>query len=126
MAGYFSAIVKSPITGSILITEMTGSFTHLLPIAMISLISYIVADIMNSKPVYEALLERILNKNNSSFEGEYKTKIVIEIPICLGSALEGKKIKEITWPDKCLIVGIRGGKKNLYLKEIQRFIWVTI
>lgn len=116
MAGYFSAIVKSPITGTILITEMTGSFTHLLPIAMISLISYIVADTMNSKPVYEALLERILNKNNSSFEGEDKTKIVIEIPVCVGSTLEGKKIKDITWPDKCLIVGIRRGEKEFIPK----------
>jgi uncharacterized transporter YbjL len=116
MAGYFSAIVKSPITGSILITEMTGSFTHLLPIAMISLISYIIADIVNSKPVYEALLERILDKNHNNFEGEAKTKVVIEIPVCIGSSLEGKKIKEIPWPTKCLIVGIRRGEKEIIPK----------
>lgn len=118
MAGYFAAIVKSPITGSVLITEMTGSFTHLLPVAMISLISYVVADIMNSKPIYEALLERILNKGQCSFQGEEEeeNKIVMEIPVCIGSALDGKKIKEITWPSKFLIVGIKRGEKELIPK----------
>ncbi|MCA5010735.1 chloride channel protein, partial [Clostridioides difficile] len=34
MAGCFSAIVRSPITGIILISEMTGSFSHLLTLSM--------------------------------------------------------------------------------------------
>lgn len=116
MAGYFSAIVKSPITGCILITEMTGSFSHLLPIAMISLISYVTADLMRSKPVYEALLERILNKGQGKFKVEYENKIVIELPVCIGSTLDGKNVKEITWPPNCLIVGIKRGEKELIPK----------
>lgn len=116
MAGYFSAIVKSPITGTVLITEMTGSFTHLLPIALISLISYVVADVLKSKPVYEALLERILSKNHISFEDDPENKIIIEVPVCIGSSLEGKRVKEVTWPDKCLIVGIRRNGNELIPK----------
>lgn len=46
MAGYFTAIVRAPITGIILITEMTGSFTHLLSLSVVSIISYIVADLL--------------------------------------------------------------------------------
>ena len=46
MAGYFTAMVRAPITGIILITEMTGSFSHLLPLAIISIVSYIIADIL--------------------------------------------------------------------------------
>ena len=40
MAGYFTAIVKAPITGSILITEMTGSFSHLLPLTIVNNLIY--------------------------------------------------------------------------------------
>ena len=58
MAGYFSAVVKSPITGVILIMEMTGSFAHLLPLMIVSMVAYIVADLTGGKPVYEMLLAR--------------------------------------------------------------------
>ena len=60
MAGYFTAVVRAPITGTILITEMTGSFNHLLSLAMVSITAYIIADILGSKPIYESLLGRLL------------------------------------------------------------------
>jgi len=61
MAGYFTAVVRAPITGIILITEMTGSFNHLLPLTIVSIVAYIVADILASKPIYESLLEKFLH-----------------------------------------------------------------
>lgn len=68
MAGYFTAIVRAPITGCILITEMTGAFTHLLSLSIVCIIAYIVADLLKSKPVYESLLERVLKNNSSEYE----------------------------------------------------------
>lgn len=62
MAAYFAAVVKSPVTGSILIMEMTGSFQHMLPLIAVSLIAYIVSDLLGGKPVYDELLEHSLNK----------------------------------------------------------------
>ena len=64
MAGYFSAIVRAPITGIILISEMTGSFSHLLTLSMVSLAAYLVPDIMRCAPVYDQLLHRLLAKQN--------------------------------------------------------------
>lgn len=109
MAAYFSAIVKAPITGSILITEMTGSFHHLLALITISMTAYIITDILNSKPIYEELLHRVLAKNKrQDFYGkEQGKKVVIETDVCFGSELDGKKIKDIQWPSHCLIVSIR-------------------
>ncbi|MFL0196940.1 ClC family H(+)/Cl(-) exchange transporter [Clostridium sp. WILCCON 0269] len=60
MAGYFTAVVKSPITGIVLITEMTGSFNHLLSISIVAIIAYLVADKLGSKPIYESLLKNYL------------------------------------------------------------------
>ena len=113
MAGYFTAIVKAPITGIILITEMTGSFSHILAISVVSMISYFVSDIMKSKPIYESLLERMINKGTNRFEGKNHTKVIIEVAVCIGSTLENKKIREIDWPSKCLIVGIKRGNDEI-------------
>ncbi len=65
MAGAFAAIVRAPITGIILISEMTGTLSHLLALSLVSLAAYTVADILKAKPVYEQLLDRILREISS-------------------------------------------------------------
>jgi H+/Cl- antiporter ClcA len=113
MAGYFTAIVKAPITGCILITEMTGSFSHLLSVGLVCLTAYIVVDVLNSKPIYEVLLERILNNGTNQIKGRKDTKVIIETAIFMGSMLDGKKIKEMEWPPYCLVVGIKRGEMEI-------------
>ena len=60
MAAYFACVVKSPITGTVLIMEMTGSFAHLLPLILVSMTAYLVSEIAGGAPVYEMLLARSL------------------------------------------------------------------
>lgn len=62
MAGYFAAIVRAPVTGIILISEMTGTLSNLLALSLVSLVAYFVADILKSKPVYDQLLDRIMHE----------------------------------------------------------------
>lgn len=113
MAAYFTAIVRAPITGSILITEMTGSFTHLLSLSVISLTAYVVADLMKSEPIYESLLERLLAKGSNTFKGEKKNKVMLEISVFMDSELDGCMVKEIGLGDNCLIVGVQGGGHDI-------------
>lgn len=63
MAAYFSAVVKSPVTGSILILEMTGSFQHMLALLVVSLTAYVISDLTGGRPVYDELLDRALGKS---------------------------------------------------------------
>lgn len=116
MAGYFTAIVRSPITGIILIIEMTGSLSHLLSVSVISISAYITADILGSKPIYESLLDRMVNKGGNKFRGDSKTKVIIETAVCMGSPIEGKKIKELKWPSECLLVAIKRGEHEIIPK----------
>ena len=115
MAGYFTAIVRAPITGVILITEMTGSFSHLLSLTIVSIISYIVADLLKSKPVYDSLLENQLKgKKIEGYSGDDSRKIVIDTVVHYGSPIAGKLVKDITWPTNTLILSIkRGGEEIL-------------
>lgn len=114
MAAYFTAIVKAPITGSILVTEMTGSFSHLLAMATISMIAYIVTDFFNSSPIYDELLERTLaNKEKREYHCNLQNNVILEIAVCMGSLLDQKKIRDIQWPKDCLLVSIQRGETEV-------------
>ncbi|MBQ7792792.1 MAG: ClC family H(+)/Cl(-) exchange transporter, partial [Clostridia bacterium] len=63
MAGFFTAIVHAPLTGIVLLCEMTGSFGNLLPVTMVCIVSYLVSNLLKNRPIYDSLLERMLNKD---------------------------------------------------------------
>ena len=107
MAGYFTAIVRAPVTGIILIFEMTGSLNHLLSITTVTIVSYIVADLMKSKPIYESLLENLLKKRNFPIPKGVGEKVLLDFMINPDSYLDNRLIKEVTWPTHCLIVSLR-------------------
>lgn len=114
MAAYFTAIVKAPITGSILITEMTGSFSHLLSMATVSMTAYLVTDLLHSKPVYELLLARIIaRRGRREWNHTEYNKAILEIPVCLGSQLDQKRIMDISWPKDCLLIAIKRGEAEI-------------
>ncbi len=114
MAGYFTAIVRAPITGIILITEMTGSFSHLLSVSLVCIVSYVVADFLSSKPIYESLLNRLLSGHVGICNPEHKNhKTVLEFAVCQGSCLDGKQVREICWPASSLLVSVTRGKTEL-------------
>ncbi len=114
MAAYFTAIVKAPITGSILITEMTGSFEHLPALITVSMTAYIVADLL-SRPIYDQLLNRVLAKGHRKAMdvNTSATNTVMEVVVCLGCQLEGKMIRDITWPQHCLLINIKRGEGQI-------------
>ncbi|TET49945.1 MAG: ClC family H(+)/Cl(-) exchange transporter [Actinomycetota bacterium] len=117
MAGYFAAVVKAPITGIVLLTEMSGSFQHFLPLSLVVFIAYVISSLLGTRPIYESLMERSLeNREYKGFTGNRKVKVVIEIPVCIDSKIENKKIKEINWPDDCLLIGIKRAGQELIPK----------
>ncbi|HZW82021.1 MAG TPA: H(+)/Cl(-) exchange transporter ClcA [Candidatus Deferrimicrobium sp.] len=117
MSAYFTAIVKAPITGSILITEMTGSFHHLLALITVSMVAYVISDLLNGKPVYEQLLHRSLSKRGFVTAKDDKgNKIITEVAVCLGSKLDGKRIKDVQWPEHCLLISIKRGATDIIPK----------
>lgn len=60
MVGMFSGIVRAPITGVILVAEMSGSLTQFLGLVVVSAVSALVANMLGSKPIYDELLENML------------------------------------------------------------------
>lgn len=112
MAAYFTAVVKAPITGSILITEMTGSFSHLWALITVSTVAYLASDLLKTKPMYEALYDRILTNKDSNINTK-ETMILIETVVCLGSEISDKFVKQVVWPKHCLLVNIKRGDQEI-------------
>ncbi|WP_082673146.1 ClC family H(+)/Cl(-) exchange transporter [Paenibacillus senegalimassiliensis] len=113
MAGYFTASVRSPITGIILITEMTGSFSNLLSTGIVCLVAYMTAELFRSHPIYEVLLERFLRQGTGQTGQESTEKVVLEIPIHPGSPMDGLLIRDFQWPGHCLIVSVKRGSTEI-------------
>lgn len=60
MGAHFGAIVRSPITGILLIVEMTASLRSLLPLGVVTLFAYVTVEFCRSAPIYDSLLDFIL------------------------------------------------------------------
>jgi H+/Cl- antiporter ClcA len=60
MTGLFCAVVKAPVTGVILILEMSGNFDHLGALVLVSFAAFVTSELLASRPVYAVLLERLL------------------------------------------------------------------
>ena len=105
MAGYFAAIVRAPITGIILISEMTGSLGNLLGLSIVSLVAYMTAELLHGVPIYDQLLERMLESGISK-KPKRSNKVLIESEVHLGSRVEGLSLAEVDLPSGCLVVSI--------------------
>lgn len=112
MAAHFSSIVRAPVTGILLVSEMTGSFAFFLPLALVSLSAYLTADLLKSKPIYESLLDLILIRpqKNSACGPEGKT--LWEYAVEHTSPADGRQVREIVWPEHFLLVAIKRGQEE--------------
>lgn len=117
MAGFFSAVVKAPITGAVLILEMSGNFSHFAGLVACCLTAYVCSDLLRSASVYDVLLDRLLaNKNpadHPDWHAQAGRRLMLEIPVGLGSALAHKRIRTVAWPEGVLVVGIERGEHEL-------------
>ncbi|MBT1176984.1 ClC family H(+)/Cl(-) exchange transporter [Bifidobacterium callimiconis] len=117
MAGTLAAATKAPITSILLIVEMSGNITHMLPVAACVLIALFVADICNTKPIYEVLLDRYQagHPNNDGDASAQPTAIrsgVVEYPVEIGSRLAGSALGTAPLPDGMMIITVRRGSRD--------------
>lgn len=112
MAGTFTAIVRAPMTGILLLVEMTGSFDHLLPLALVSLIAYVVADLLQSEPIYDSLLDNMLKEKEIDVDDSDK-QMMFETIVQFDSVADRKKLSEIHLPEGCLLVSVHRSGKDI-------------
>ena len=60
MAAFFAGVVRAPITGIVLATEMTGSVSMLLPMLYACSIAMLAPTLLKEPPIYKSLREHAL------------------------------------------------------------------
>jgi CIC family chloride channel protein len=70
MAAFFTGVVRSPVTGIILVIEMTSSFTLLLPMLGACFAAMLVPTLLRNPPIYDSLHERTLRVQERSAAGD--------------------------------------------------------
>jgi CIC family chloride channel protein len=110
MAAYFTAIVRAPLTGIVLIIEMTGNYAQMLPLLVACFCAYVVAEAMKELPIYENLLERDLARGGTM--PDLKEPMVLEMEVEPGSLFEGKEVRELGLPPGCILITCREGSRE--------------
>ncbi len=114
MAAFFVAVVRSPLTGIVLLTEMTGRYQYMLPLLLTCIVAYMVAEACGSLPLYEALLQRYLHKEE---QGGRTVSVwggiaVVELVVESGSEASGRLVKDLQLPSDCLLVAVVRGTRE--------------
>ena len=111
MAGFFAATVRSPITGIVLLAEMSGSTESLVAMIIVSLIAYVVPTLLGNEPIYESLYDRLLLKKNQEYVKKPSKHVMSEYLVPLDCNYVNFKIKDIPFPKNAIVVSvIRNGK----------------
>lgn len=108
MATFFSSIVKAPITAVIMVVELTGQFTLLIPIILGVSIGYMMSEIFQLKPLYDRLLEDIMRENHVVLTRHTYTTVLEE-----GAIAAGQSIRDILWPGNLLVRSVKRGETKI-------------
>lgn len=67
MGAFLSAVARTPITAVVMVFEMTGGYSHILPIMLSAAVADLIAEKLGHKPIYSMLIV-----NQSAKSGEAK------------------------------------------------------
>ena len=110
MAAYFTAIVRAPLTGVVLILEMTGSYEQMLPLLVSCFCAYVAAEALKDLPIYEALLERDLMR--SGVHVPQATPVVLDFLVEAGAPFAGREVRNLGLPPGCVLVRCADGGRE--------------
>lgn len=110
MCGVLTSVVRAPIMSILLVSEMTGSFAHLMFLTTVSMVSFLVAELLKNPPIYESLYERIVKSHGvKEVEETDASYMMFEYGVDERSSYRNRMIKDISFPVRLMIVEIERG-----------------
>lgn len=108
MATFLIAVVRTPITAIILITEITGHYEVFYPSVVVGGLTYYFTQLLEIKPFNVMFYEEMINKP----EFKEQKRLVLDIEVMAGSYFDGKEIATLNLPNNCVIQNIHRNRKN--------------
>lgn len=107
MSGILASVVRVPILAVMLVTEMTGSFNHLMGLCIVVIISYSVAELLKNPPIYDSLFEGQLKAHGVDEFSKIDSRFSIyEYSISDLSPIINQSIRDINFPNHLIIIKI--------------------
>ncbi|WP_025729106.1 ClC family H(+)/Cl(-) exchange transporter [Atopobacter phocae] len=103
MVGVLTAVVRSPLTSIVLVSEMVGDLQHILTISLVAAIAYLVSEALHVPPIYETLYE---NMRPTTIQHRPSEKLIIKLSVPLVSEIAHLTVQELSLPAGTLIVAI--------------------
>lgn len=104
MGGMLAAAMRTPpILAILLVLEMTNSFSNIYAIGIVTIVAYLVAELLKEPPIYDSLLRAMSRQSNlEAVQTFFQTKVPVVAPYI------GKQLQDLSVPDGgVLIVSIR-------------------
>lgn len=117
MAGFFVAVVRAPITGAVLITEMAGSFSHFPAFIFVSVLASLTASLLKTPPIYDMLLAKIPASSQNEAHvssAEAAEPVVLHIPLQEGCLYTDCAGISAHLPAPAILSGILRGEDELF------------
>ncbi|MBS1713008.1 MAG: ClC family H(+)/Cl(-) exchange transporter [Armatimonadetes bacterium] len=106
MAAVLSASVRAPLTGVVLIVEMTQQYSLLYALLIAAFVSYVLANLARNQPIYESLLERDLHRTGQLGDLPQDT-FSFALTVQPDSPLDGVLIRDAPFPPGMLVTTVR-------------------
>lgn len=109
MAAFLVAVVRTPLTAIVLITEITGHFEVFYASIVVGGLTYYFTELLQIKPFNVVLYDEMIAL--PEFRLQKRSSLFVEIMD--GSYFDGKMVSELTLPEHCIILSIHRDRKNL-------------
>ena len=107
MSAFLVAIIRTPLTAIVLITEITGHFELFYPSVVVGGLTYYFTEILRIKPFNVTLYDDMIHLPIFQAAKRY----TLSVEIMAGSYLDGKTVSKFLLPERCAIVSVdRAGK----------------
>jgi len=110
MAALFTAIVRAPLTGIVLILEMTADYSQMLPLLVSGFFAFVVAEGLRIPPIYEALFERSLHGRAPT--EALREPTVLEVEVQPHAPFAGQTVAMLGLPPGVILVRVTDGAET--------------
>lgn len=109
MGAFLVAVVRTPITAIILITEITGHFEVFYPSIVVGGLTYYFTELLGIKPFNVMFYEEMINK--PAFREQ--KRLTLDVEVMAGAYFDHKKVDTLELPNHCVIMNIHRDRKDI-------------
>lgn len=108
MSAFLVAVVRTPLTAIVLITEITGHLEVFYPSIVVGGLTYYFTELLQIKPLNVNLYEEMIHSPAFKEEARY----TLSVEVMSGSYLDGKIVDELRLPERCVVINIHRDRKD--------------